>query len=87
MNSSNPSSSVVTALVDGFYRLHDRPPPPAVRARIEAAIGPLGTAACYRLREQPDAVLVGGVFLDFQELVGIDRAGRTVLLVVLAAEL
>jgi hypothetical protein len=78
----------VAALVDEFYRLHDRPPKPVVRARIEAAaVGPLGAATCYRLREQPDAVVLGGVFLDFQELVGIDRANGVVLLVDLAAEL
>ncbi len=78
----------VAALVGEFYRLHDRPPEPAVRAGIEAAaVGPLGTARCYRLREQPDAVVLGGVFLDFQELVGIDRANGAVLLVDLAAEL
>jgi hypothetical protein len=77
----------VTALIDGFYQLRDHPTPPAERARVEAVVGPLGAAANYRLREQPDAVLVGGVFLDFQEVVGIDRAGQTVLLVVLATEL
>jgi hypothetical protein len=73
-------------LVEELYRLHDGPPTPAVRERIDAAADLLRAAECHRLRHLPEAVVMGGAFLEFQEVVGIDRAGRAVFLLVLAAD-
>jgi hypothetical protein len=85
----------VATLVEDFYAVYARhgygehkPPAAAFRSRVDTAIiDPLSRTKCYRLCDLPEAVVDGGVFLDFQELVGIDRSDRILLLAMFGAEL
>ena len=77
-----------TALVEEFCGLFDAPPRPEVRGHIEAVVlSQLAGAACYRLRDLPDAIHEWGfVLLEFRELVAISRAAGVVLSVVMAID-
>jgi hypothetical protein len=76
------------AVVEEFCLLYDTLPRPEVREQIAAVVlSQLAGAACYRLRDLPDAIHEWGfVLLEFRELVAISRGAGVVLSVVMAID-
>jgi hypothetical protein len=84
----NVGPAGAAAVVEEFCGLYDAPPRPEVREQIEAAVlSQFAGAACYQLRDLPDAIHEwGSVLLEFRELAAISRAAGVVLSVVMAID-
>lgn len=73
-------------MLDCLYQLHDLPPRQSVLDRIAAAVAPITKGRCFLLRNLSESIILGGAFLDFQEVVCIDDESRFAYLLVLAAD-
>jgi len=82
------SSSEAGEAVRAFCRLDPGPPAAEVLDRVETLVlSPIRDAACYRLRDIPDARHeTGWILRDFRELVGIHHDAGQVVLVVMASD-